>query len=382
MMLAKFDEFPRGANPMMTMSAWRIHALAAACLLFATPLLSFAADEPATDADSERYPLGLSLRQLERDLTSKDYAAVLETMIPTDLEAEWRRVATADNHETFLAQHGGKEQVLADPGMKAAWERRVKIAGGFLDLMRSAYKKKNITPPFDKGEKIDFLAAGAAVGAAKGTAVVAVHVVMPAAGAEKQWPRLRGPTGQGAAIESHFPLHWSETENIVWKTEVPGRGNGSPIIWDNRLFVTSASEDGQDRWLLCYDRTSGALLWQKAAPKPVAQEKLYWKNSYASTTPVTDGERVIAFFGNSGLVCFDFEGSQLWHQDLGTFPTMHGPGASPVLHKNLVFVGPEYKLLATNELGEDVLATPPVLGGRIYFRTKGHLVCVGRRGGG
>src|SRR4029077_15079991 len=101
---------------------------------------------------------------------------------------------------------------------------------------------------------------------------------------------------------------------------------------------TSASDDGQDRWLLCYDRTTGALLWQKSAPKPAAQEKLYWKNSYASTTPVTDGQRVIAFFGNSGLVCFDFEGKQLWHQDLGTFPTMHGPGSSPVLHKNLGFV--------------------------------------------
>ncbi|HEY2249593.1 MAG TPA: PQQ-binding-like beta-propeller repeat protein [Planctomycetaceae bacterium] len=302
------------------------------------PQLSPAADELDKDGDSGPYPLGLSLRLLERDLSSKDYAVVLETMIPTDLEAEWKRVATADNHETFLAQHGGKQKVVADPVLKAAWERRVKIADGFLDLMRSAYKKRNITPPFDKGEKIDFLGAGAAARAAKDQPVVAVRVVLPAPGAERQWPRLRGPTGQGTALESNFPPTWSETENIVWKAEIPGRGHGSPIIWDQRLFITSASEDGQERWLLCYDRGTGSLLWQKAAPKPATQEKLYWKNSYASTTPVTDGQRVIAFFGNSGLVSFDFEGNQLWHQDLGTFPTMHGPGASPVLYQDRVFV--------------------------------------------
>jgi|GEM_PF-4342188 len=214
-----------------------IHFPLAIFLLFACPQLLLAAEEPGQPDESGPYPLGFTLRLLERDLSSKDYAVVLETMIPTDLEAEWKRVATADNHETFLAQHGGKEKVLADPALKAAWERRVKIADGFLDLMRAAYKKRNITPPFDKGERIDFLAAGAAAGIAKEQPVIAVRVVLPAAGAEKQWPRLRGPTGQGTALESNFPLRWSETENIVWKTEIPGRGNGSPIIWDQRCSL-------------------------------------------------------------------------------------------------------------------------------------------------
>ena len=321
----------------MPLSARRIHLLCALCLLLSQPQFLPAGAEPAKPSSSDPYPLGLSLRLLERDLTSQDYAIVLETMIPTDLEAEWKRVATADNHEAFLARHGGKEKVVADPGLKAAWERRVKIADGFLELMRSAYKKRGIAAPFDKGEKIDLVAAGAAGGAANEQPAVVMRVVMPAAGAERQWPRLRGPTGQGTALESDFPLTWSETENVIWKSEIPGRGNGSPVIWDQRLFVTSASDDGQERWLLCYDRRTGALLWQQSAPKAAAQEKLYWKNTYASTTPVTDGQRVIAFFGNSGLVCFDFTGKQLWHQDLGTFPTMHGPGASPVLHKDLVF---------------------------------------------
>ncbi|HLJ11642.1 MAG TPA: PQQ-binding-like beta-propeller repeat protein, partial [Planctomycetaceae bacterium] len=296
-----------------------VFPLIALCALAFSPVVvrSPAHDAPQSRADA--YPLGLTLRLLERDLTSKEYAEVLATMIPTDLEAEWRRIATADNYEVFLQQHGGKDKVLADPKLKAAYERRLKIAEGFLDLMRSAYKKRGVEPPFDKGEKIDLLAAGTAAGVKNAAAAVSLRAVMPAAGAERQWPRFRGPTGQGTALQADFPMSWSDTENVVWKSEVPGRGNGSPVIWDQKIFVTTASDDGTERLLLCFDRGSGELLWKQAAPKAAKQEKVYWKNSYASSTPATDGQRVIAFFGNSGLVCFDFSGQQLWHQDLGEF---------------------------------------------------------------
>ena len=306
-----------------------VFPLIALCALAFSPVVvrSPAHDAPQSRADA--YPLGLTLRLLERDLTSKEYAEVLATMIPTDLEAEWRRIATADNYEVFLQQHGGKDKVLADPKLKAAYERRLKIAEGFLDLMRSAYKKRGVEPPFDKGEKIDLLAAGTAAGVKNAAAAVSLRAVMPAAGAERQWPRFRGPTGQGTALQADFPMSWSDTENVVWKSEVPGRGNGSPVIWDQKIFVTTASDDGTERLLLCFDRGSGELLWKQAAPKAAKQEKVYWKNSYASSTPATDGQRVIAFFGNSGLVCFDFSGQQLWHQDLGEFTTTHGPGSSP-----------------------------------------------------
>lgn len=286
----------------------------------------------------EPYPLGTALRVLERDLTSKEYAAVLATMIPTDLAAEWKRIGTPDNHEAFLQAHGGKEKVLADPQLKAAYERRLKIAEQFLDLMRVAYKNRNTAPPFDKGEKIDLLTAGKKAETIKSEDSVPVRVVMPAPGSERNWPRLRGPDGQGTAIEPNFPLNFSDTENVAWKVDLPGPGNGSPVIWGNHLFITSASEDGQERWLVCYARDSGKLLWKQTAPKPSSQEKLYWKNTYASSTPVTDGERVIAFFGNSGLVCYDFDGKQLWHRDLGPLTITHGPGTSPALYKDKVIV--------------------------------------------
>jgi len=351
-------------------SACRISLLSILGAAAGLPQLVSGADEQNQSSAIERYPLGLSLKLLERDLTSKEYADVLETMIPTDLAAEWKRVGTADNHEAFLEEHGGQAKVLADAQLKLAWERRVRIADGYLDLMRAAYKKRGLTAPFDKGEKIDLLAAGAAAGKAADLPAVSVRVVMPAPGAERQWPRLRGPTGQGTALDIDFPLSWGDTENIAWKSEIPGRGNGSPVIWNNRIFVTSATEDGQERWLLCYDRDQGTLLWKQPAPNAATQEKLYWKNSYASSTPVTDGERVIAFFGNAGLVCFDFSGKQLWHEDLGSFVTMHGPGTSPVLYKDKIFLAQD------QNQGESVFAAyDKQTGRRIWQRPRPPAMC-------
>ena len=167
---------------------------------------------------------------------------------------------------------------------------------------------------------------------------VTLRTVMPAPGAERQWPRLRGPDGQGSTFDTQLPLHWGPAENIVWKTEIAGRGNSSPVIWDERIVITAASEDGKTRNLLCYSRRDGRLLWTHAAPVSAARESLYTKNTFASSTAVTDGQRVIAFFGNGGLVCVDMEGHAQWHVDLGLFPTMHGPGTSPVLYKNMVIV--------------------------------------------
>jgi outer membrane protein assembly factor BamB len=98
-----------------------------------------------------------------------------------------------------------------------------------------------------------------------------------------------------------------------------------------------AKDQAPDRLLLCYS-TDGRLLWQHAAPRPAEHEVLYWKNTLASSTPVTDGERVIVFFGNAGLLSCDLAGNGQWHVDLGTFPTTHGPGSAPVLYKNLVIL--------------------------------------------
>jgi outer membrane protein assembly factor BamB len=121
------------------------------------------------------------------------------------------------------------------------------------------------------------------------------------------------------------------------------------VIWGDRLLVTAESESrpddapllakdpAPDRLLLCYT-TDGQLLWQHAAPRPPEHEILYWKNTLASSTPVTDGERVIVFFGNAGLLCCDLNGQRQWHVDLGKFPTTHGPGSAPVLYQHLVIL--------------------------------------------
>lgn len=299
-----------------------------------------AAEPSESKPDDTKYPLDLDLAVLERDLSSDDYRTVLETMIPTDLAAEWLRVGTADNYFTFLDQHGGLEKVTADPELKAAYERRKKIADDFLALMREAYVKRKRPAPFDEGDKVETLLKSARGKSAQDddSVVATLRVVMPSAGAERQWPRLRGPTGQGTVIESEFPAEWSATKNVAWKTAVSGRGNSSPVVWNDRIFLTAASEDGTQRSLLCFGRADGSLLWTREMPRPAEQEQLYWKNTYATPTPVTDGERVIAFFGNSGIASFRFDGELEWHVDVGTFPTMHGPGTSPVLYKDKVIL--------------------------------------------
>lgn len=313
-------------------------------------------------AAADETDLSQALAVLERDLTSRDYLDVLATMIPTDLAAEWQRVATEDNYHLFAERHGGVDKLSGDPVLKAAYARRRKIAAAFLDLMRGAYAKKNIRPPFDDEAVLTKALASATKRGTKGQLPdFPIRAIPPVAGAEKHWPSFRGPTGQGIVIDTQIPDRWSDSENVLWKAKLPGRGNSSPVVWGDRLFVTSEAEPrgaaaplgpkdrAPERLLLCYalEETKnaagekvapGGLLWQIAAPQPVEHETLYWKNTLASSTPATDGERVIAFFGNAGLLCTNLDGRRLWHADLGTFPTMHGPGTSPVIYKNLVIV--------------------------------------------
>jgi len=288
--------------------------------------------------ETDRFPLSTELAVLERDLTSGDYRAVLATMIPTDLEAEWQRVATSDNYLAFLEQHGGQAKVAADPALKAAYDRRRQIADTFLGKIREAYAKRRRRPPFDDPEKLETALRSARrhSGLHGAAEKVGVRALLPVAGAERQWPRLRGPDGQGTAFDAHLPLHWGPSENVVWKAGISGRGNSSPVVWDDRIFITTASADGRERKIVCYSRSDGRLRWEHAAPIVATKETLYTKNTFASSTAVTDGRQVIAFFGNGGLLCVDLEGRRQWHADLGLFPIMHGPGTSPVLYQDEV----------------------------------------------
>lgn len=315
------------------------------------PIVAFAlAFGSAATGRTEDYPLSLQLEVIERDLASSEYRAVLKTMIPTDLAAEWQRVATPDNYFLFARQHGGMDTVDGEPALRAAFERRQKIAREYLNLIRSAYESKKLKPPFDDAAVlVRVLESGTKLAAKSPTAEPAIQFVLPAPGAEKQWPCFRGPTSQGILLDTKIPLRWSDSHNVLWRSKLPGRGNSSPVVWAERLFITAESEPRPDdapllakdqapgRLLLCYS-TRGELLWQHAAPQPAEHEILYWKNTLASSTPVTDGERVIVFFGNAGLLCCDLAGNRQWHVDLGTFPTTHGPGSAPALFQNAVIV--------------------------------------------
>lgn len=160
-----------------------------------------------------------------------------------------------------------------------------------------------------------------------------VSMIVPGGEAMKFWSRWRGPSGQGIVEGKGYPDTWSGTENVIWKVEVPGRGHSSPIVWGDRIFLTTASPVGSTRSILCYSRSDGKLLWQTPLTQETA-EKLHMKNSYASATVSTDGKHVYAYFGNGGLVAVDFDGKVLWQVSFGEIDLYHGPGGTPLLYKD------------------------------------------------
>lgn len=151
----------------------------------------------------------------------------------------------------------------------------------------------------------------------------------------ENWPNWRGPQGTNVSGESNLPLKWSATENIRWKTKLPSAGNSTPIVWEQSIFVTQP--DGQRRTLMCSDRGSGKLRWQ-VGPTYAVAEPTHATNPYCSASPITDGRRVIAWFGSAGVYCYDFAGKELWHRDLGIQEHEWGYAASPVIHGELCFI--------------------------------------------
>jgi len=153
----------------------------------------------------------------------------------------------------------------------------------------------------------------------------------------KYWTRWRGPSGQGQVAGTGYTDSWSPTTNIKWKVPVPGRGHSSPIVWKDHLFLTTADDTGLKISLVAYRRSTGTLLWQAGVPASHV-EHVYGKNSHASATPTTDGQRVYASFGTHGLAAFDFSGKLVWHQKLGDVNNYHGSAGSPVLYKDRLFL--------------------------------------------
>ena len=176
-----------------------------------------------------------------------------------------------------------------------------------------------------------------------------------------EWPMFRGRTAGVAADDPALPDAWSATENVAWRTPIPGLGWSSPVVWGDHVFLTTVVNSAQQeppkpgfylgdwaaptaphRWMVYdIDFRTGKVRWEREVGKSAAPAKAkHLKNTYASETAVTDGERVFFYFGNLGLFAFDLNGKPLWSKPLGPFKTRNnwGTGASPVLHRDRLYV--------------------------------------------
>ncbi len=154
------------------------------------------------------------------------------------------------------------------------------------------------------------------------------------------WPAWRGIRTDGTSAESQFPIKWSAKENIAWKAPIPGVGHSSPIIWGDRVFLTSCVESTRDRLLICLDRKNGAIVWKQVVVNAPLEGK-HSLNSFASSTPATDGERVwVTFFDKPRIrvACYDFNGKLLWMKSPGEFNSKHGFCSSPILDGDRLIV--------------------------------------------
>jgi len=278
---------------------------------------------------------------------------------------------------------------------------------------------------------------------------VLILVALPACvSLGEDWPGWRGPRGDGTSRETNVPLHWSATENVNWKTPIPGAGRSSPIVKDHRVFVTTGDAADESRRVLCLDRETGELLWNIAVHHG-SGGRMHRLNSTASSTPAADDERVYAVFVDDRgmrVVSVDFAGRVVWSVSPGDFESQHGFAASPVLYGAGVIVngqqdggafvvmlsrdtgaelwryqpavnlrsfstpvliqhdgddqlilagagrvyffedsgrctvienGAAFDVIATNEIGESVYATPAISAGGLFVRTETHLAHVG-----
>lgn len=214
------------------------------------------------------------------------------------------------------------------------------------------------------------------------------------ASAATAWPQWRGPRGQGISEDPDLPSAWSATENVRWKTAIPGRGHSSPVVWGNRVFITTALEGPvvpgagavkhmkngeeflhpdsccadrrQTLKVLAIDRDSGRIVWDFLAYEGTVHDARHSKNTYSSSTALTDGRRVYAFFEAEGLYALDFNGTLVWKTSLGKIAKNGmGPGVSPILYEDLLILqcdsdeGDQSFIAAVHrDTGKEVWRTP------------------------
>lgn len=173
------------------------------------------------------------------------------------------------------------------------------------------------------------------------------------------WPSWRGDlAGSGRASDAELPVEWGAEKNVKWRVELPDRGNSTPVVWGEKIFVTQAVEEEHFRGLYCYDRNSGELLWKKGLVYD-KEERTHRSNPYASASPATNGEVVVASFGSAGMVAWDLDGEEKWRRDFGPIDHVWGNSSSPVIEGDRVFhyhgPGKGGFLVALDlETGEDV----------------------------
>ena len=190
------------------------------------------------------------------------------------------------------------------------------------------------------------------------------------------WPQFRGPD-QGRTPETNLPVSWSATENVRWKTPLPGPGHSSPIIWGDRIFLTAFRPESTGMmgrlmsrlgWpagqllVLSLDKQTGRVLWEREVVVD-SIAPLHSTNAPASPTPVTDGELVYVYFGQKGLTAFDFDGDVVWEKDLGPYPNEWGFASSPVLYRDKLILlsdsdAEDFLLAVYKTTGKDVWKTP------------------------
>lgn len=159
----------------------------------------------------------------------------------------------------------------------------------------------------------------------------------PSAVEAEDWGGFRGTGGQGISSETGIPIKWSNSDNIAWKTAIPGEGWSSPVIHGDHVFVTSTSDDGRSCHVICVDRRSGKIAWNTKVFEQQIRKKRN-ENSHATPTPTTDGRRVYAVFSSGRMVAVDFEGEVAWTNHDVKFYSHHGLAASPILYKDLVIM--------------------------------------------
>lgn len=198
------------------------------------------------------------------------------------------------------------------------------------------------------------------------------------------WPQFRGPESRGVLDDATFQDTWSATENVAWKADIPGRGWSSPVVWGDTVFLTSVVSQGEleepkkglyfggnrldapdtvHQWkIYALDLKTGKLRWEKHIHEGKPGTPRHLKNSYASETPVTDGERVYAYFGNVGLYCLDFAGNLVWEKTMPPVKVRYGWGtaASPVLHDGRLYI------INDNDDGSYLLALDAKTGDEIW----------------